>query len=284
MTKQKIIFVLALGTSIVSLFLFCTMWHQHRREAPRDTVTGGKGFVITDEPTPILARPSRTSIGEKQRDEIRSLFDSVVVACSNLQYTAMYESGTSLLERVEHLTDKDYQYVGGSLFRLLYYETVSKNAPLSDFSSAEGFEARIRTDFAAIRLYGAIIQRRKDYNQFFHWIEAKELKRLRRYREKFVREGNDSCAKTADRMIDEWIDRIESPQGFTYVMALYYLECGRIWVPSPSEEWPPNWEKIRQRAVRQGVEPLVTIGYKPKWMDELMKTPEPEVYRVPTCY
>ena len=284
MTKPKTLFALVLGASIVSIFLFCAMWHQHRRGGPCDALLKGKGFVITDEPTPMLARPSRAPIGEEERDEIKSLFDSVVVACSNLQYTAMCESGTSLLERVEHLTYKDYQYAVGSFFRLLYYEIVSNNAPLSDFPSAEGFEARIRADFAAIRLYGAIIQKRNDYNQFFHWIEAKELKRLRSYREKFVREGNAACTKAADRMIGEWIDRIESPQGFTHVMALYYLERGRIWVPSPSEEWPPNWEKIRQRAVRQGAEPLVTIGYKPKWMDGLMKTPEPEVYRVPTCY
>ena len=79
-------------------------------------------------------------------------------------------------------------------------------------------------------------------------------------------------------------DQIESPQGFTYTMALYYLERGKVRVPSPSEELIPNWEIIRNKAVAQGVEPLVANGYTPKWMDKLLKMPEPEAYYVPDYY
>jgi len=203
MTKRKLIFSTVISAAIVSTILFCIMWHQHRRGVLCDAMPEGKGYIITDEPSPMLARPSRTSVGEEQREEIRSLFDSVVIAYSNLQYIAMCESATSLLERVEHLTDKDYQYAERSFFRLLYYEIVSNHVPLRDFSSVKEFETRIRTDFAAIRIYGAIIQRRKDYNQFFHWIEAKELKRLRSYKEKFASERNAAYLEAADRMIDE---------------------------------------------------------------------------------
>ena len=104
------------------------------------------------------------------------------------------------------------------------------------------------------------------------------------YKEKFVCEGNAACAEAADKVIERWIDQIESPQGFTYTMALYYLERGKVRVPSPSEELIPNWEIIRNKAVAQGVEPLVANGYTPKWMDKLLKMPEPEAYYVPDYY
>ena len=55
-------------------------------------------------------------------------------------------------------------------------------------------------------------------------------------------------------------------------------------MPSPSEELIPNWEIIRNKAVAQGVEPLVANGYTPKWMDKLLKMPEPEAYYVPDYY
>lgn len=282
MTRKNLIFSAAVFAAIVSTTLFCVMWRQHRREA--DTMQDRVKVVITDEPLPMLARPSYASIDEEQRDKLKAIFDSVVVAYSNLQYNTIQETEALLLEGVEHLTDKDYRYVAHAFFELLYCEIVSSRVSLSRFSSAEELKMLVLTDFAAIRLYGKLVKRRKDYNQFFHWIEAKELKRLSACRKLFVDEGNAEYAKATDWAIEKWIDHIESPQGFTRTMTLYYLERGKIWVPSPSEQRPPDWERIRQRTVRQGAEPLVSMGYRPKWVDELMKTPEPEAYRAPRCY
>ena len=284
MTKSRQILSVAVFATIILMVLFCAMWHQRRCAVLRGAMSDRKGFVVTNEPPSMLARPSRTPVDVGNKEGLKAIFDSVVVAYSNLQGDVMRELEAELPEKVEHLTDMDYQYAERTFFRLLYDEIVSANAPLRSFSSAKEFEARVWTDFAAIRLYGAIIKKRKDYNQFFHWIEAKELKRLRGYREKFASEGNAACADAADKSIQNWIDRIESPQGFTYTMALYYLERGRMLVPSPSEELAPDWERIRQRAVAQGAEPLVAIGYMPKWLNELLRTPEPEAYYVPNCY
>ena len=282
MTKQKIIFAAMLSAVIVSTTLFFVMRHQHRRAA--DTMRKRVKVVITDEPPPMLARPSRVPVDEEQRDKLRSIFDSVVVAYSNLQYNAIQETETLLLEGVEHLTDKDYRYVGHTFFELLYGEIVASHASLTRFSSAEEFKTLILTDFAAIRLYGELVKKRKDYNQFFHWIEAKELKRLGDYKKLFAGEGNAEYAKAIAWAIEKWIGYIESPQGFTRTMTLYYLDRCKIWNPKPSTETPPAWEGIRQKAIRQGAEPLVAIGYQPNWVNELMRTPEPEAYRVPRCY
>lgn len=284
MTKSRQISSVTVFAAIILTTLFCAMWYQRRCATLGGARSDKKNFVTTNEPPSMLAKPSRTPVDMGQREVIKAIFDSVVVAHSNLQSDVIRELEVELPEKVEYLTDKDYQYTGRAFFSLLYDDIVSARAPLRSFSSAEEFETRVLTDFAAIQLYGAIIKKRKDYNQFFHWIEAKKLKRLRGYKEKFVCEGNAASAEAADKVIERWIDQIESPQGFTYTMTLYYLERGKVRVPSPSEELIPNWEIIRKKAVAQGVEPLVANGYTPKWMEELLKLPEPEAYYVPHCY
>ncbi len=284
MTKTRQISAVAFFAAIILTTLFCVVWYQRRCATLCSATSDRKNFVITDEPPPMLASPSRTTVDMGERERIKAIFDSVVVAYSNLQSDVIRELEAELPKKVEYLTDKDFQYTECAFFRLLYDDIVSAHAPLHSFSSAEEFKTHVLTDFAAIQLYGAVIKKRKDYNQFFHWIEAKELKRLGGYKEKFVCEGNAACAEAADKVIERWIDQIESPQGFTYTMALYYLERGKVRVPSPSEELIPNWEIIRNKAVAQGVEPLVANGYTPKWMDKLLKMPEPEAYYVPDYY
>ena len=284
MSKSKIVVAAILSSMLVLAMLLCIEKCKLRQDTIDCTPVGCKKFAVVDEPSPLLAKPSRAVVDAGRREAIRSNFDAVAAAYSSAQCKVIQEREPELLESVEHLTEEDFQYVERAFYTQLYDEFVARDPPVRRFSSVEGLEKWISADFAAVQLYGAVSNCRKDYGQLFHSIEARLLKRLRGYRDMFMCEGKTEFAAVADRAIARWIDHIESDHGFTRTMAIAYLEIGKIWIPDPAGEQHPDWSRIRNKAVERAIEPLVKVGYRPKWADMLLETPEPEVYSVPTAY
>ena len=101
MTKTRQISAVAFFAAIILTTLFCVVWYQRRCATLCSATSDRKNFVITDEPPPMLASPSRTTVDMGERERIKAIFDSVVVAYSNLQSDVIRELEAELPKKVE---------------------------------------------------------------------------------------------------------------------------------------------------------------------------------------
>ena len=179
----------------------------------------------------------------------------------------------ALPQMVESLPDRDFAQVTAGLYGALVDEFSGKRDPSCSFANLQEFSARAKTDLAAMRLYGKVCWRRRTDGDISSRLEALALKRLRDYKEMFETEGNKEFARMADAFIVEWTERIESQDGFSRALAVYWLEYAKRWRGDAYGN-QQSWEHLRAKAVRQGSKWLVRVGYTPKWMDELMEMPD----------
>ena len=223
---------------------------------------------VEDGVGPILDGPMRFPLDGAQIDAIQSLFDKVSIAFSNCEYEVIVALEDVLPQKVERLHDKDFAQVTAGLYGLLSSEFSGKQETLRRFAEVRDFSARAKTDIAAMRLYGKARLRRKSGGEVSCRLEALALKLLNGYREMFVEEGRAEFVAAADSFIAEWIEHIESPQGFSRAEALYWLEYSRKWGQDAYGK-QQEWDTLRKKAIRRGAEWLIRVGYTPQWIDEL---------------
>lgn len=226
----------------------------------------------------ILDAPRRMPVDEEQKTEFRSMFDSLAEAFSNGQHDVIAKWEGALPQMVESIPDRDFAQVAAGLYGALVDELSGKCVSSRSFANIQEFSARAKTDLAATRLYGKVCWRRRTGGDISSRLEALALKRLRDYKEMFETEGLLEFARIADAFIVDWTEQIESQDGFSRALAVYWMEHAKRWRRDANGN-QQSWEHLRDKAIKQGSKWLVRVGYTPKWMDELMGMPDDQQRR-----
>lgn len=148
--------------------------------------------------------------------------------------------------------------------------------PLDEVSLAKYLE----TERALLCLYGDVNSRRKSYGHVYATLEAGYYRRLRRLREIFKTSGHPDLVACVERFISEWVEQVESPNGYTRILAEYYLAIEKETAYMAMIDNNIDWQSCIRGVVVSSAGFLVRAGYTPKWLSEIERTPEPKVWPV----
>ena len=220
------------------------------------------------------------TLDSAQKAELRRVFADIVQAYSNRQVEVLREWRRKLPERVELVIQSDLDDVELSFSKVLYNEVIPKlsrkqesRSILAEYASVDDFEHTIATILAFAGIYGDVRLRRREFGGRFDDLEALVVYRLMSYRDCFRAAGRTDLEKVAERFLAEWIDQIESENGYTRTCVVMSVASYRVWGDRVMEECSQTWEEVSQNAVRQFTYGLIHAGYTPKWLDEFKNIP-----------
>lgn len=225
-------------------------------------------------PTPqsMSVRPD-IQLDDDQKRMLLSVFHDINEAYTNCQVDV-------LRTRIAQVPDWLYQ-VSQSTFlelnALLYAEVVFPHCCLNkgkqplltviEYDDEKKLEDYVHVCFEAARFVGGFSVRRGVYSNSLGAIEPRLLVCLLALKKHFREIGRKKLEDKIDALIAEWHEQIESPKGLTRQFALHqvdlYLFMRRR---HPEKCWLSN-EAILKIG-RAHVDPLIRIGYVPKWLDE----------------
>ena len=191
------------------------------------------------------------------------IIQGVANAYSNCQIEAMFES-------MRQLPSRAYQFRGEDLLKLeipinrIWREDWILNKGVKDFASEEEFDRQMKKSLAIAKLYGEFtVASRAVPSKILVTIDCVVLKRLQTYRDEFERGGKADCLRSAERLLADWVEQIESENGFTRT----YLRTQKIALRYFVKTGELSEEKLAQY-VRDYVRPLQDrCDYTPKWLD-----------------
>ena len=108
---------------------------------------------------------------------------------------------------------------------------------------------------------------------WFDGLEAHVVRWLKSCQNCFNAAGRTDMEKTAERFLAEWIDQIESENGYTRACLVQDIACVRVQGDSLMENCGMTWDEVSQNVVLQVTHGLIKAGYTPKWLDEFKNIP-----------
>lgn len=200
---------------------------------------------------------------DEELDAYLRIIQEVANAYSNCQVEAMFES-------MRQLPSRAYQFRGEDLLKLetpinrIWREDWILNKGVKDFASEEEFDRQMKKSLAIAKLYGEFtVASRAVPSKILVTIDCVALKRLQTYRDEFERGGKADCLRSAERLLADWVEQIESENGFTRT----YLRTQKIALRYFVKTGELSEEKLAQY-VRDYVRPLQDrCDYTPKWLD-----------------
>lgn len=221
--------------------------------APSDRVDKGRCEIATRRVSPT-------------DDELRAylrIMQEVVNAYSNCQIEAMIESMRQLPSKAYQLIEKDHLKLEIPINQIWRGDWVL-NRGIREFASEEEFDRQMKRSLAIAKLYGEfLVASGRIADEILVTIDWIALKRLQKYREGFKRDGKTDCLQSAERLLADWIEQIESKKGFTRT----YMRAQKVGL----RHFVKTGELSEERSVqyvRDYVRPLRDrCGYTPKWLD-----------------
>lgn len=230
----------------------------------------------TPPPEKMECQPN-IQLSDIQRYELATVFQEINEAYTNCQVEVLRKRMAHVPDYFYHVSQKDFLELNG----LLYAETFFPNylhedkQPLSTLIEAGdkvGFENYVHVCFEAARFVGGFSIRRGTYAGDLRRIESKLLLRLQMLKKYFHKNGNERFEKSTDRLIAEWHEQIESPQGLTRQYALHVVDSFLIARKLEPEQYRMSNKWILEEG-RAQVMSLIRLGYTPKWLDEEFSLP-----------
>ena len=134
---------------------------------------------------------------------------------------------------------------------------------LFEFSSGLDFERFGRANMEIVRYFGNLYLRRGGDCELLFVYDSQTLKQLMRYKDMFHAKDMLDCERAADMLIAEWVEQIESKDGFTRRYMWFQVDL----------QWPRYHEgKMTidelSKLVKSYADGLIRLGYTPKWLSE----------------
>lgn len=193
----------------------------------------------------------------------RGITDALVAAYSNGMENAMLERAKSFPPAVYGLRGEDRRKVILPI-NLVWFDEWIRNKDLQEFSSAKEFGRRMRIKLSFARVYGEFLVRSGMKDAILEEIECRALRKLKKYEDKFQKEGKLDFLSAAEGLLSAWVGQIESENGFTRCYIRDYNQRMQ-WVIKRGESTP---EALRLH-IRSCVNSFQRFcGYTPKWLDE----------------
>lgn len=220
------------------------------------------------------------ALDSAQKAELKGIYAVIVQAYSNRQVEVLREWRRKLPGRVELVSQHDLDDAECRFSTILYNEVIpelgrKKDSPaiLAAYGSVGDFEQAVGTMLAFAGIYGDVRLQRKELGGRFDDLEALVVYRLVSYRDCFRDAGRTDMEKAAERFLAEWIDQIESENGYTRTRLAESIAHYRVYGDHVMREYAQTWEEVSQNAVRQFTYRLIRAGYTPKWLDEFKNIP-----------
>lgn len=215
-----------------------------------------------------------------RRVELTKAYSDVVQAYSNGQAEVLHEWRLKLPRKVESLATSDLLKIDRPFFNVVYGELLTKmnrilaKEPLDeDYADATAFERHAASLLELVRLYGDIQIQRRKFENLFGDLEALVFYRLTAYENYYRNVGRRDLERAAKRFSSEWIDQIESRDGYTRRLLVYHIENCRKWGDNLMDQCKQSWDEISQNVVSQTVYTLKWAGYTPKWLVDFKNIP-----------
>lgn len=134
---------------------------------------------------------------------------------------------------------------------------------VADYSDVKKLSRYLQLNIEVARLMGCLRVRRKGYSGCLRILDSRVLERLYCYRDKYIQEGRLDMQCCVMQHVNEWIDQIESEDGFTrrYMLFQLSLQYPRV----VKGDW--SYEYLLT-TMRQEAGSLLKLGYTPKWLKE----------------
>lgn len=212
--------------------------------------------------------------------EVGRIYAEIVQAYSNRQVNVLSEWRRNLPGKVERISPGDMRRIEFRFSRILCDEVICKlkrkedpQSILAEYQSVVNFSQSVGAMLAFAGIYGDVRLRRREFGGWFDELEALVVCRLTSYRDCFHKAGRTELAQAAEHFLAEWIDQIESPNGYTKALLLQRIAYVRKWGDRLMEHCGQTWEEISQNSVRQTTHTLICAGYTPMWLDEFKVIP-----------
>ena len=191
------------------------------------------------------------------------IIQGVANAYSNCQIEAMFDIVRRLPSKAYQLIEKDHLKLEIPINQIWRGDWVL-NRGISEFASEEEFDRQMKRSLAIAKLYGEfLVASGRIADEILVTIDWIALKRLQTYRDGFKRDGKTDCLQSAERLLADWIEQIESKKGFTRT----YMRAQKVGL----RHFVKTGELSEERSVqyvRDYVRPLQDrCGYTPKWLD-----------------
>lgn len=217
--------------------------------------------------------PPSVRISDDQKQKLRDVVRDLEEAYTNCQIETMLNRLSQVPEYFHHLPRPIYLELNGFLHSETFVPRYldKEKLPLSliiEANDVNGFENYVHVCFEAARFVGNSLVRRGHgiNNNDVETIESKLLNRLQAIKQHLHETGKRRLEERTDALISEWCMLIESSDGITRKRALqlvdHYLYMRKS---KPEDCWLSN-EKVLKIG-RAQAEPLIRLGYTPKWLD-----------------
>lgn len=212
--------------------------------------------------------PKDTPVGPIDRIALSSICVEIFNACTNSHY-AVFDAYVDNLRQVcgdATLADKvDWKRIESVLRHCAHEGFLFPAHPLR-FESAGEFAKFIQVNFDLCYLCGSLNVRRNEFEKA-QFIEGLVLSRLYQLKADCTNESDVCYSRIADKYLSQWIEHIESADGFSRAFAEYSL---RLNTEYANALWPGKGlprEKALQCA-RAAAIGLIKSGYRPKWLGD----------------
>ena len=229
------------------------------------------------DPHEVLARPAQIAASADEMARLVGIQAVLVQAYTNEQASVLREWRPKLPEMLEHMPFEQFR---GAMLGFVYmvWNDVAGDArhPSSrSFQDAEALSRFLEVRTAAVMLIGDVLLRRKAVGDEIRSFEGYMLGALRNLEEKCIEDGRADLKGEIDRCREQWIEHIESENGYTKASVVDDIASCRLW--GFRVIGMRLWEDFIGAEIEHGVIYLLKYGgYRPKWMDELKGIPEPE--------
>lgn len=221
------------------------------------------------QPTNPCAARGYVPLTHEELQSYQCIADKIVEAYSNGHEQVMAEWAKRLPTFACGLKGEDYHRVILPINQVWFADWFQTKED-EVYASVETFECKMRLRVLFARIYGAMILNSGMENDILATIDCRTLQRLQKYKIKFTAEKKEDYVRVVDRLIYEWIQQIESGNGFTHA----YLRSQEHRLKRLVEKGELTPMTLR-RNIRSLVCPLQKLcGYTPKWLDEDFPLPE----------
>lgn len=209
---------------------------------------------------------------------IATVSESNAVRAAYMRIVEAYTNGTvEVLRRridempgvVTNMQDQLYVELEKPL-RSLFTNRFLWSKRILDFQESSEFERYAEANILVVKFLGnMVIRRGEGANGVLRVYDRNVLRQLKRYRDNFERRNRKDFVAVADRLIDDWIEQIDSEFGFTRWFMWHDLDNNWDHVVEGSMTRAELLERTRSWA-----RDLIKDGHTPKWIDEFRDGPD----------
>lgn len=200
------------------------------------------------------------------------------VRAAYIRILEAYTNGTVgvLRRRIDEMPDvvtnmQDQLYIELEMpLRSSFNDRFLWNQRILDFNESSEFERYAEANLLVAKFLGNMVVRRGEgANGVLMVYDRNVLRQLKRYCDNFERENRKDFVAVTDRLIDDWIEQIDSEFGFTRWFMWHDLDNNWDHVVEGSMTRAELLERTRSWA-----RDLIKAGHTPKWIDEFRDGPD----------